>query len=182
MLKRLALIVALLAFAAPAPARAAGLIGSDLAEARKTSDFFTFFHLTPTAPADAHGVTAFRPSGPEFRDLVLVTATTDKQGRITAMTLMIRRSFIDDPVNGVFARDIAKSFLGDAPSPADAALLKPLIDAIQSGTRDLVSPEYAIFVGGFDASIDHPLAGEDLRVAPTTDDGQAAVLFSIETR
>lgn len=182
MVRRLALLVMLLVLAAPGAAAAAGLVGAGLAEAEKTSDFFTFFHLTPTGPADARGVTAFRPSGPDFQALVLVTTTTDKAGRITAISLTIRRSFIDDPANGVFARDIAKSFLGDASQPADAASLKPLIDAIQSGSRAPVSPDYAIFIGAYDAPIDHPLAGANLHVAPVVEDGQAAVLFSITAR
>jgi hypothetical protein len=104
------------------------------------SDFFTFFHLEPAGDpiAIAGGQTwhSFRPSGPAFHALVEVDVLTDSGGTIAAASLGIARSFIKDARNGVFARDIAKSFLAWAirnPPPPVGNLIANLADLSGSG-------------------------------------------------
>jgi hypothetical protein len=89
-------------------------------QSQLTSDFFNFFHLTPQGEAitvagggPLHGQTwhSFRPSGPAFHAAVEVDVLTGSDGVIGAASLGLDRSFIDDPRNGAFARDVAKSFL-----------------------------------------------------------------------
>lgn len=114
----------------PTAAQAA-LIGMRLDEAALTG-FFQWFHLEPADRPDAH-TTSFKPSGPSFRELVTVNARTDDTNRITAIALTLARSFIEDPQQGMFAADIAKSFLGTALAAPDRAHMQHLIDTIAYG-------------------------------------------------
>ncbi len=109
------------------------LVGLSLEEATRTG-FFQWFNLEPAAQLDAHR-TAFKPSGPNFRDLVAVTVLVSEEGRITAIDLALARSFIEDPRQGMFAADLAKSFLAAALEPADRAHMQHLIDTIAYGGR-----------------------------------------------
>ncbi|HLH12850.1 MAG TPA: hypothetical protein VKV77_13365 [Methylovirgula sp.] len=103
--------------------------------AEQRSEFFTWFHLVPMEPAaTAEGAQAwhrFRPSGPAFHGLAELDILAAADGTIRAASLGLDRSFIDDRRNGVFARDIAKSFLAWAlrnPSPQISALIANLDD------------------------------------------------------
>lgn len=112
------------ASAQPAPTPESGLIGSNLAEARKNCDLFTFFHFEPTGtstPSNGMQVTSFKPSGGTFRALVTLHIQTDFAGIIHAANLEVLHSFIDSPPNGIYAADLVKSFLldGAATSPGD---------------------------------------------------------------
>jgi hypothetical protein len=157
----------------------APMIGADLNKVQRTRDFFIFFHLVPTGPANAQGVTTFRPSGERFHDLVWLSVTTDRDARITAMTLMIRRSFIDDPKNGIFARDIVKSFIRDAPPKADANQLEALAHDIQpGGNNPSSSPDYPVFTGAQQGPVEHHLTDTDFRMAPSSDSGYPALGLS----
>jgi hypothetical protein len=105
------------------------------------SDFFSFFHLAPAgdpiAVAGGQAWHSFRPSGPAFHALVEVDVLTGSTGTIAAASLGIARSFINDARNGVFARDIAKSFLAWAirsPSPQIGNLIANVADFARSGT------------------------------------------------
>jgi len=109
-------------------------------KAEQGSDFFTFFHLSEAgvpanaAPSAWH---AFRPSGPAFHDLVELDVLTSPDGTIGAAYLGLDRAFVDDPQNGVFARDIVKSFLAwmdRKPSPRLGSLIANLADLSNSGT------------------------------------------------
>jgi hypothetical protein len=108
------------------------------------SDFFTFFHLTevgsPTALDTAHAWHSFRPSGQAFHDLVELDVLVGSDGTISAAFLGLDRSFIDDSRDGVFARDIAKSFLIWAirkPSPQINSLINNLGD-LSGGSGTLI--------------------------------------------
>jgi tetratricopeptide (TPR) repeat protein len=120
-----AVAAAALAMFSPGPpamaAPAEGLIGQPIEEARK-NDLFVFFSLAQTGdrPCGAGRVVDFRPQAPQFRPLTGLEVALDGQGRIEAMSLVLNRSFIDTPAIGMFARDIAESFLRDAAGPADA--------------------------------------------------------------
>jgi hypothetical protein len=96
------------------------------------SDFFRWFELEPVARPDAR-TTSFKPSGPSFRDLATVTVRTGDADRIAAIELVIARSFIEDPQQGMFAADIAKSFLGAALTATKRAHMQHLIDTIAEG-------------------------------------------------
>ena len=91
-----------------------GFLAHRLEKIRKESDFFSWFHLEEDGAPREEGdkkIIVFKPSGEAFRELVTVTVTVDAEGRIREMELLLARSFVDDAVNGTFARDIAKSLL-----------------------------------------------------------------------
>lgn len=105
------------------------------------SDFFTFFHLgpvgSPTAVAGSQAWHSFRPSGSAFQKLVALDVLTTANESIVAAYLGLDRSFIDDSRNGIFARDIAKSFLSWAvpkPSPQIANLIANLANLAAART------------------------------------------------
>jgi len=179
------------ALAAPPASRAiapGGLIGAELASARQSSDLFTFFHLTPTGPANARGVTDFRPSGPDFAQLADVAVTVDARGRITAMSLTLARSFIDSPTNGVFARDLAKSFLQAAPPPADAQQVSPLTNDIIGTQGTSAAPytpsteAYAVFAGQNQPPVAADLANTHFTMGPSVSGGAPALTLTFTAR
>ena len=104
------------------------------------SDLFSFFHLvpvgTPTAVGGSQAWHSFRPSGPDFHDLVEVDILAGADSTISMASIGLDRSFISDPRNAVFARDIAKSFLAWAvrnPSPQISNLIANLADLSGAG-------------------------------------------------
>jgi hypothetical protein len=108
-----------------------GILGLPMAEALKT-DFFTFFHMVETSrqTAGASTIVTFKPSGADFRQLLTLQATvTDQQ--VVGLRLELARKFISGS-QGVFANDIAKSFLADGPPRADRTALELLVNEIQS--------------------------------------------------
>lgn len=177
-----------------------GMIGAPLATVAETADFFTFFHLERVAgPSDlaAAGAFDYRPSGGAFRALVRVRVMTDEHGAIASMSLVLLRSFIDDPANTVFARDIAKSFLQDAPPREDAALLADLSADIEKRGKSSAtvvvgpnyqpptgnpSPDYAVFTGEAQKPAKRALLQTQFSMAPTTEDGKPALIIAIEQR
>jgi hypothetical protein len=128
----------LLAFVATActaqPGLSYGLIGQPLATA-KTNELFTFFNLAQTGsgPCGAGQQLEFRPTGAQFHALAAVEAVTDAHGDVAAMALILDRGFVNDPVNGIFAADIAKSFIGDVSSPQTPPPFSNLAKEIQAG-------------------------------------------------
>lgn len=147
-LSRLLSIVLGVGAVATSPAVAA----TDLPTAMK-SGFFQFFNLEASCPlvAGDNGThwQCFRPSGPKFRALVELDVQTDAQGVIVASQLGIDRGFIDSPRDGVFARDIAKSYLGWATpsSPGDIAILAYNIgDMSQAGGQIIMHQDAAASV------------------------------------
>jgi len=110
------------------------LLGMSLAEAKRT-EFFSWFHLQQTGKetdAKSRPVMIFQPSGGAFHELVTVRAALDNQERIVQFELLLTRSFVDDKKQGVFANDIAKSFLLDAAPRADQNAIRGLADDISS--------------------------------------------------
>jgi hypothetical protein len=131
---RLLALAAAVSFASPAAAQ----VGKRLEEARK-EDFWTYFHLEPTGPArveSGRAVTEFRTTAPRFRPLARVTAEVDASGVIRAMGLELARSFVDDAQGGVFARDIAKSFLRAALPADDLPDMETLANEIEHPRQD----------------------------------------------
>jgi len=121
----------------PARSKAtAAAIGDSLTDAVR-GDFFTFFHLKEKKREAKEGRTlvTFKPSAGAFRPLVTLQVTVNAEGKITAEELALARSFIDDPGNEVFARDIAKSLLRSAVPHADRDEVQLLATEIEN--RDL---------------------------------------------
>ena len=177
-----------------------GMIGAALAMVVETADFFSFFHLervTGAADVDAAGAIDYRPSSGKFRPLVRLRVVTDDHGVITGMSLVLLRSFIDDPANTLFARDIAKSFLQAAPPGEDAALLADLSADIEkrgkSGAPLIVgpnyrpptgdpSPDYAVFTGETQKPVKRALPQTEFDMSATTEDGKPALAIAFEQR
>jgi hypothetical protein len=128
------------------------------------SNFFQFFNLTGScAPVRVgHKVwLCFRPSGPAFRALCEVDVETTEAGDIVETRLGIDRAFIDGR-NGIFARDLAKSYLGWAvpdPPRSIATLIANIANPAASGGTVLLhgpappppppdtSGGYAVYLG-----------------------------------
>jgi hypothetical protein len=108
-------------------------MGSNLANARTTNDFFRFFNFEPVGTeklTEPTRLITFQPSGDAFKALVTLCVTTNPKGTIQAMQLFIARSFIDDSQQCAYAADLAKSFLRRA-SPTSAS------DSIGSLSADI---------------------------------------------
>ena len=99
----------------PAEYPTEGWIGAKLEAVRKTHDFFRFFHFESIGVEerdDGSGpVLAFKPRGPDFRDLVTLHCWTTPSGLIRTIRLSVMRSFIDSPRTCVHAADLYNSFL-----------------------------------------------------------------------
>jgi hypothetical protein len=116
------------------------LSGRKLAEARN-EDFFQFFRLAPlpgTVVLEAGTRHDFRPSGPAFRNLVLVQILVDDEQRIKGVDVLVNRSFIDEAKTAPFARDLVKSVLRDFVPAADRARIQPLINEVEFGNANRV--------------------------------------------
>jgi len=138
----------------------------DTRQAAEQSGFFRWFTLQEVgaeSPAPTRLTVHYRPEGPAFRSLTEVVLTLDESGRLSGLELRLARSFIDDPRNGLFARDIAKTLLRDSLNGANAVLLADLINEIEFGVtgavpvvtartdpvalRDEATPGYLVFLG-----------------------------------
>jgi hypothetical protein len=130
-LRRMTPLLATLVLHGSASGATFGQLGGRLDQIKAT-EFFRWFHLeqTEVTRTGAQTVVAFKPSGEKFHPLVTLNVTTDGQDRLQALELVLARVFVDDPRNGVFARDIVKSLLlavfGDSGDPG----LKDLINEI----------------------------------------------------
>jgi hypothetical protein len=120
------------ALACAAPARAQ--VGSPRS-ALYGSEFWRFFNLqrvdSTTSANGRHVELSFRPGGAMFRDLVLLKVTEVADSGVAAVDLTLNRSFVDDPRNGIFARDIARSLLRAAVPAADAGSIATLAQEIE---------------------------------------------------
>jgi hypothetical protein len=113
-----------------------GTLGDSIESAKKT-DFFRWFSLVRVGSArDALGreVIEFQPEGEKFRKFVSFKLTCDSAGQLLAAELTLDREFINSPENGIFAADIAKSFLLDAIPKRDLPKVKTLAAEIQIGS------------------------------------------------
>ena len=165
-------------FAPPAPRPAVpadgsgGFLGAALEPVLKSS-FFTWFCFDPVGEPEQKGrlrLTRYKPNGPKFHELVTLEVETDAQGIVRALRLLVARSFIDHPAEGIFASDISNSFLAAAVPAFDYGLVealggeitsraqttRPLIRAagappIGEGTAGPPSRGFAVFSGRADA-------------------------------
>jgi hypothetical protein len=101
----------------PRTAAPAGPIGDflnhPLAEAERNG-FFRWFHLAETrrepGPNSDQKI-VYQPTGEKFHDLAIVIVTVNGDAMIQRIELMLKRSFIASPRDGIFASDIGKSFV-----------------------------------------------------------------------
>jgi hypothetical protein len=123
-----AMMPVMLAGAVPGPFGGFG----DTVESAKKTDFFTFFHLEQTGESAAKNgkVIVFQPTSDKFHALVHLYLTVDSKAQIQGAELEISRAFVDSSSDGIFARDIAKSFLQTAVDPQDADKVDNLIKEI----------------------------------------------------
>jgi hypothetical protein len=99
------------------------------------SDLYGFFNFAQTVNQPCPGGSAggLRPTGAAFHKLAAIAVALDGQDRITAISLSLDRAFVDAPGQGVFARDVAKSFIRDVAGPAPDPRIGALADEIESG-------------------------------------------------
>lgn len=80
------------------------------------TDFYRWFHLEQTAAMpteDGRTTAAYRSAG-QFRELAALHIEADADGWTDALCLQVVRSFVDDPREGIFARDLIASFIREA--------------------------------------------------------------------
>ena len=107
-------------------------------EAAQKTSLFTWFSLDQVGEPEkspAETLTRFQPSGPAFHDLVRLEVGTNAGGLIRALCLHLARRFIEDPAQGIFAADLAKSFLQAAVPTADRSLRDSLANEISGRAR-----------------------------------------------
>jgi len=102
-------------------------------EDAQQSEFFRWFHLVETKRSrdrDGGVVVSFRPEGPKFYRSVRLAVTVDREEQIVALYLILSQLFVDGR-EGIFARDIAKSFLRVATPFADENAVTSLAEEIE---------------------------------------------------
>ena len=195
----LTFVLASLGLALPLNAAVFGSFGGNLEQTKKT-EFFSWFHLQQTDSKSQNGkqVVSFKPSGPKFHHLVTVNITTAAGEGLQAVELVLCRSFIDSPREGVFARDIAKSFLlTGLAAPRDPAITD-LINEIQyqdtSGALVLrhkavktpklpasPTPGYRTYLGR-QPGYEHRVPGFLVRLENTAREGVSVLVVTIGSR
>ncbi len=77
------------------------------------------------------GAAASHRTTGRFRELVVLQVAADADGRTDWLSLRVARSFVDDPRDGVFARDLVASFI------REAAVEQGYDDSFASALHDL---------------------------------------------
>ena len=161
-------IAACLIAASPCVASAAttGLLRQPVKSVLESSQFFQFYHLAVDSvgtESDGKQIYYCRPSGGPLRDLAQVVVGADRNRNVYEVALTLARSFVDDPKNGKYARDITAYFLRWVPAPDEAQELSRLSSRIlnPSSGVTLTDPDFArsfaIFNGKND-SVFRPLS------------------------
>ncbi len=126
---------------------ALSIYGEPLSEAYK-KDFFSFFRFSMigmSVTKDGFTSISYKPPrGSMLRQCVDLNLTLTKEGRIKRMVLKLRRRCIEDSRQGMFARDVAKSFIQAGIPERDSDSVSDLINEIffrQKLTKIDVKPE-----------------------------------------
>jgi len=130
------------------------LLGLRLEEAQQT-DFFVFFHMEETSreeDSDNRLVVNFRPQSEAMAKVVRLRATLDKAGKISVMSLVLSRSFVDEDNSELFPNDITKSMLIDSLPLSDRKGIIPLSREIKNNKQlsDYSSLAYQTYLGKTD--------------------------------
>lgn len=117
-------VIGLLSLLYVAPKTSVRLRWEHLKDAKQT-DFFRWFSLAEAGSAkdgSGHNIFTFRPEGEKFHDLVKLDVVLD-YGHIAVLHLSLAKSLVDDDRDGIFARDITKSFIRSViPKPDDGSV------------------------------------------------------------
>jgi hypothetical protein len=178
------------------PLGAFGGQGERIEDAKKT-ELFTWFHLEQVRTSkddNGHGVVSFRPTGPTFHALAELSVTIDTDNRLLAEDLTILRAFIDDPNQGVSARDLAGSFIRAVVPQRDQGRLEPLAtqiwydlhgQTVLRGATNVRLPakptdDYLVFLGRTQ-EFRRPLSRSLFTIKDEDVGGPARVVMSVET-
>lgn len=116
-----------------APAWSMSVYGMPLSKAY-AKDFFQFFQFRVVGVSiteDGFMEIIFKPpKGNPTRTSVKLHVVLEKDGQIKRMQLELVRSFIDDMKQGMFARDVAKSFIQAGVHADDYADARPVVNEI----------------------------------------------------
>jgi hypothetical protein len=140
----------------------------------------------------------FRPGAERLAPLVRLTATLDGDGRIKEMEMTLSRTFVDDPADGVFARDVAKSFLRAAMPADDLPDVETLANEIgfpradPPGTATVrrapppalparPTPPYRVFLGE-DAEWSRTLEASIIRLRNAGGEGGPVLVLTVSAR
>jgi hypothetical protein len=137
----------------PRIAAHAGPIGDFLNHplaAAEQNGFFRWFHLAETRrePAvNGDQKIVYQPTGEKFHDLAMVIVTVNGNAMIQRIELVLKRSFIASPRDGIFASDIGKSFVlaclpEDAPEEL-RTLANEIAHRARSSQPVIVGPGYS---------------------------------------
>ena len=154
-----------------------GELGENVEQARKT-EFFRWFHLEESGRTGS--VVHFKPRAEKFRSLVTLNLLLDSRQRLIGAELVLSRSFIDSGVEGLFARDIAKSFLRVVTSAEERRAIGGLIGEIEQPAPRLPvapSPGYRTFLGE-QTHYEQSLARGHIRLENRAVDGAASLVIS----
>ena len=114
-----------------------GNLGERLEQAKQT-EFFRWFQLEEVGRTAR--VIHFKPSGKKFHDLVTLNLSLDPKGRLVGAELVLSRSFVDSGRDGMFARDIAKSFVAVATTAQERSAVADLIAEIEHPPANQSTP------------------------------------------
>jgi len=188
------------AMLAAVPTASTAQVGRKLEEVRG-EDFWTFFGFQPTGPAtvvDDGTTVEFRPRAERFAPLVRVKLAVDSTGTIREMELAISREFVDDPTNGIFARDVVKSFVRAAMPADDLPDVETLANEIQFPREDApgtttvratpapalpaqATPPYRVYLGR-DAEWSRTLEASTIRLRNGQGEGGAVLVLTVAAR
>lgn len=184
-------------FAQGHQSQAFGIFGDSLESAEQT-EFFHWFSLEKvgeTRDASGLNVVEFRPSGEKFNRLVGFKVTCDSVGHLQALQLEIHREFIDSPQEGVFAADLAKSFLlgafedrskveglaAEIEYGSHRASKRPILVGSDNPTPSIPerpSPAYATYLGK-QQQWELPVSGMHLGMKNENRDGVAVLIINL---
>ncbi len=109
------------------------IYGLELSDAvdRDLFSFFRFKLVALSVTSDGYTQLVFKPpKSTPFRSFVDVQLVLDEAGKIRRMTMILSRRFITDDRLGMFARDVAKSFVQAAVPNEDFESVKFLVNEI----------------------------------------------------
>jgi hypothetical protein len=119
-----------------AAVEARDVLSKPLAGAIK-QDFFTFFHFQEKSREKKEGETIVMYATNCMGNMVILGVIVEgTDDRVKMMTLILDRKFVDDPKMGLFARDVAKSFLKDGVADADLPAIGTLVNEIAYGGQN----------------------------------------------
>jgi len=171
----------------------------------KTSEFFSFFHVTEVGREhEPDGTTIVRLEPGGFKEFIDIELRLDALSNVRQGRLLLDREWVGDQNRiNPFAKDIAKSFLSALAPKADQGRMAVFADALRNlaGTEDRYlkrsqpnSPERAdrtvdaevlhavgVFVGT-EHQLDVKLTASELRLSNIDEEGRSRVQMTVVRR